>query len=213
MNMGMGTQDTAFVAGNLSDTGGTSDIGSTSDRALLARMGAGDADAAAAFVHRFERRVYGLAVSIVFDRWAAEDVAQEAFVRAWRHAARFDPGRGSVLTWLLRITRNLAIDELRRRHAQPSEPAVMAAIVPPTPVEGVEDAAVTGAEASELLTALGILPAEQRRAVLAFAYGGLSAQEIARREGAPLGTIKSRIRRGLRTAREQGHRLALCSAC
>ncbi|MEA2715971.1 MAG: hypothetical protein QOI99_288, partial [Actinomycetota bacterium] len=79
------------------------------DDTLLAGFGMGDADAATAFVRRHQARVFGLARSIVGDPALAEDVAQEAFVRAWRHAGAYDARRGSVVTWLLVITRNLAI--------------------------------------------------------------------------------------------------------
>src|SRR5947199_9763151 len=86
-----------------------------SDESLLAGLGSGDRRAASAFVGRFERRVYGLALTVVGDRVLAEDVAQEALTRAWRHAEAYDPRRGSVATWLLTITRNLAIDAIRLR--------------------------------------------------------------------------------------------------
>ncbi len=86
-----------------------------SDETLVAGLAAGDRDAASAFVQRFERRVFGLARTIVYDDRAAEDIAQEAFVRAWKHAGAFDPRRGSVVGWLLTITRNLAIDAVRVR--------------------------------------------------------------------------------------------------
>src|SRR3954467_3716151 len=93
-----------------------------SDEALLAGLGAGDRRAAAAFVERFERRVYGLALTIVGDAALAEDVAQEALTRAWRHARACDPRRGAVATWLLTITRNLAIDAVRMHRADPRQP-------------------------------------------------------------------------------------------
>jgi RNA polymerase sigma-70 factor (ECF subfamily) len=80
--------------------------GSAADDTLLAAYGTGDPDAAAAFVRRHQARVYGLARSIVVDPILAEDVAQEAFTRAWRHAGTYDARRGSVPTWLLTITRN-----------------------------------------------------------------------------------------------------------
>src|SRR6516225_1392432 len=79
------------------------------DDALLGAMAAGDQEAAARFVRRHQRQVYGLAFSVTGDGATAEDVAQEAFTRAWRHAASFDPRRASATTWLLTITRNLAI--------------------------------------------------------------------------------------------------------
>ena len=98
---------------------------SVSDDALVAGLAAGDSDAASAFVRRFQRRVFGLARTIVPDDRAAEDVAQEAFLRAWRHAAAYDPRRGSVVGWLLTITRNLAIDAVRVRRPVELRPAVL----------------------------------------------------------------------------------------
>jgi len=87
-------------------------VWTVSDETLVAGVAAGDRDAASAFVQRFQRRVFGLARTIVPDDRAAEDIAQEAFVRAWRHAPAYDARRGSVTTWLLTITRNLALDNV-----------------------------------------------------------------------------------------------------
>ena len=80
-----------------------------SDEALLAGMAVGDERAGVAFVRRYQRRVYGLALGILRDPGMAEDVAQDAFVRAWTHASVFDPRRGAAATWLLTIARNLSI--------------------------------------------------------------------------------------------------------
>src|SRR5947208_15124856 len=97
-----------------------------SNEALLAGFVTGDPDAAAAFIRRFQRRVFGLARSIVSDPSLAEDVAQEAFVRAWRHAPNYDARRASVPTWLLVITRNLAIDAVRLNRPDPVAPETIA---------------------------------------------------------------------------------------
>ena len=98
-----------------------------SDEALLAGLASGEADAAAAFVRRFQARVYGVVITIVRDPGTAEDVAQETFVRAWRHAGTYDPRRGRVATWLLTIARNAAIDAIRVRRVEPLDPDVVAA--------------------------------------------------------------------------------------
>ncbi|MBO2453688.1 sigma-70 family RNA polymerase sigma factor [Actinomadura barringtoniae] len=159
------------------------------DESLIAGLAAGDPEAVAAFVARFQGRVYGLALSVVADRGLAEEVAQEAFVRAWLHAATFDPARGEVAGWLLTITRNLAVDAVRRRRDQPVPPERLP-LGATRPVTTVEDA-------QALTEGLRSLPAVQGRAVVLAGYYGLTAREVADREGVPLGTAKSRIRRGL----------------
>ena len=166
---------------------------SVSDEALVAGMASSDHEAAAAFVRRYQRRVFGLALAVLGDRDAASDVAQEAFVRVWRHAAVFDAQRGNVSTWLLTITRNLALDALRLRRAVPVDPVVLATLDVPAgePLPGGE--VVLPAELQRLRAALAALPAEQRRAFLLAAYG-LSAREIGERDDVPLGTVKTRIR-------------------
>jgi RNA polymerase sigma factor (sigma-70 family) len=88
---------------------------SVSDEALLSGMALGDDQVGLIFVRRYQRRLFGLAVGIVGDSGDAQDVAQEAFIRIFRHAQVFDARRGSVSTWALTITRNLAIDATRIR--------------------------------------------------------------------------------------------------
>lgn len=171
--------------------------GPPADDALLAAMAAGDRDAATAFVRRFQRRVFGLALSVLADPALAEEVAQEAFARAWRHAAVYDPRRATVATWLLTITRNLAIDALRMRRVEPVDPAELLRIPLAAPGGSVEDHAAAGDDAARVRTALAALPAEQRRALVLAAYGGRTAKEISAIEAIPLGTAKTRIRAGL----------------
>jgi RNA polymerase sigma-70 factor (ECF subfamily) len=81
-----------------------------SDESLIAGMSSGDANALAALVRRYQARVYGLALRVVEDSGLAEEVAQDAFMRAWRYAATYDARRGRVGSWLLTITRNLSVD-------------------------------------------------------------------------------------------------------
>ena len=173
-----------------------------SDEALLAGLTFGDPEAGRAFVVRFQSRVYGLALSVLRDPAQAEDVAQEAFLRAWRHGPSYDPRRGTVSAWLLRITRNLAIDALRLRRAEVMDPDVLAGVAPPSDIS-VEDAAITSDAAAAVARALRALPDEQARALMLAAFYGRTAEEISRSESIPLGTAKTRIRLGLRRIRAQ----------
>ena len=92
------------------------------DDALLAGLAAGGPEVGLAFVRRFQRHVFGVALAVVGDPHLAEDVAQQTFERAWRRAASFDPARGSVRTWLTTIAHNLAIDAVRSRKPTPVDP-------------------------------------------------------------------------------------------
>jgi RNA polymerase sigma factor (sigma-70 family) len=173
-----------------------------SDDVVLAGLASSDPVAARVFVTRFSPRAYGLALQLVGDRAVAEDIAQEALLRAWRHAASFDSRRGSVATWVLSIVRHLAIDTLRMRRSEPIDPS---RIEPLITMVGSPDPSAVAAEqdddARRLRRALADLPVEQRRAVVMAAYGGLSASEVAAAERIPLGTAKTRIRSGLRRLR------------
>jgi RNA polymerase sigma-70 factor (ECF subfamily) len=174
---------------------------SVTDEALLAGMAAGDVDAAAAFIGRFRRRAFGLALTIVGEPRAAEDVAQEAMLRAWRHGAAYDPRRGSVTTWLLAITRNLAVDAMRVRRPLVVDPDAVAALELAVDEAGPARIAEANADAERLRDALRELPDEQRRAVVLAGIFGLSAREVGEREGIPLGTAKTRIRSAMRRLR------------
>ena len=175
----------------------------SSDEALLAGLAAGDQQAAAAFVRRFQRRAYGLARTIVGNPRDAEDVAQDAFVRAWRYAAGYDPRRGTVLTWLLTIVRNVAVDRARLKSAEPLDPDVLASKLQLEAArEQGEDESQLG-ERERLRDALAVLPAEQRRALLLAAYLGRTAREVAELEGVPLGTAKTRIRSAMIRLRDR----------
>jgi RNA polymerase sigma-70 factor (ECF subfamily) len=173
-----------------------------SDESLLAGVAAGDADATTTLVRRYQRRVFGLARSVLGDAAAAEDVAQEAFVRMWRHAEAFDPRRASVATWLLTITRNLSIDALRLRRAEPTDPALLLALHLADTSRGPEDLAVAGDDVRRVRAAIATLPDEQRRALVRAAYLGQTAREIGGYESIPLGTAKTRIRTAMLKLRD-----------
>ena len=134
-----------------------------SDDALVAGLASGDRDAASAFVRRFQRRVYGLARTIVADDRAAEDIAQEAFVRAWKHAGAYDPRRGSVVGWLLTITRNLAIDAVRVRRPVAFDPVALLGLETPSGDRDLAELAELSDDTTRLRAALVKLPEDQRR--------------------------------------------------
>ncbi len=175
-------------------------VGPLSDETLLAGMANGDQDAAAAFVRRHQARVFGLALTIVGSRAVAEEVAQEAFLKAWRHAASYDARRGRAASWLLAITRNAAIDAVRYRHEAPMDPDVLLSVLTRRDIEpsGPDQATVVA-----LRDALSALPLEQSRPIVQMAFQGLTAKEISERHDVPLGTVKTRVRRGLRRLAEE----------
>lgn len=170
---------------------------SANDESLVAGIAAGDSAAMTALVRRYQRRVYGLARLVLTDPTAAEDVAQEAFLRVWRHAETYDPRRASVTSWLLTITRNLAIDAVRLRRAEPTDPAAMLALQLPDPARSPEDRAAGAEDVRRVRAALRDLPVEQARAVVRATFLGQTAAEIAAIESIPLGTAKTRVRTGL----------------
>lgn len=171
-----------------------------SDEALLAGLGAGDPALGIAFVRRFQRSVFGVAVAVTGDPATAEDVAQRVFERAWRHGPMYDSRRGSVRGWLMTIAHNLAVDVIRARSVVPVDPEEL-----PVTLAAVTDSpermAVANERAQEVRQALGQLPVAQARAVAMSRIYGMTAQQVADFEGVSLGTAKTRIRDGMRRLR------------
>lgn len=163
------------------------------DQALLAGLAAGDHDAGLAFVRRFQRHVFGVALAVVGDPGHAEDVAQQAFERAWRRAQSFDAQRGSVRTWLTTIAHNLAIDAVRSRKPSPVDPIDLVRLLGSGDDEP-EKQAIRAQATADLRDEIRRLPPEQGRAVVMAGVYGMTAQEVAIAEGIPLGTAKTRIR-------------------
>ena len=166
------------------------------DESLLAGLGAGDAELSLAFVRRFQRIVFGVAMTVTGDTTTAEDVAQQAFEQAWRHAQVFDSRRGSVRAWLTTITHNLAVDVVRSRTSAPVDPGELPAILTAV-TDTPERIAVANDSAAELRRTLAGLPEPQARAVAMSGIYGMTAQQIADTERIPLGTAKTRIRDGM----------------
>jgi RNA polymerase sigma-70 factor (ECF subfamily) len=174
------------------------------DEELLADLGRGDVDALGVLYDRYRRLAMAVAYRILNDATAAEDCLQDAFVQVWRNNASFHPERGTVKSWLLTIVRNAAIDrhrgkEGRARHDRPIDEVEY--------LLGEDDdphaQAVEQLQAEQIKTAIDSLPDEQREAITLAFFNGLTHQEIAERTGVPLGTIKGRMRLGLKKMRSQ----------
>jgi len=178
-----------------------------SDEALFAGYAAGDADVAAVFVRRFQTQVYGLALAIVAVPSDAEDIAQEAFVRAWRYAASFDARRGSVAAWLLRVTRNVALDHLRaqKRRAEPIGEVPVDLLVD---TDDVADTIGRHDDVARAASLMRSLPDAQREALVGVTLLGLTTREISRMTSVPRATIKTRVRLALRKLRGELEALA-----
>jgi RNA polymerase sigma factor (sigma-70 family) len=175
-----------------------------SDEALLAGFATGDPDTAAAFVRRFQGRVYGLALTIVRRPAIAEEVAQETFARVFRHAGNYDARKGRVSTWLLSIARNLAIDLTRMRRLDPVDPDLIAAELSIASQEpSADEMYLQPDERDQLRSAIAELPGDQRRALVLAAYMGRTAREISDLDDVPLGTVKTRIRTAMLKLRDQ----------
>jgi RNA polymerase sigma factor (sigma-70 family) len=180
---------------------GREGVWEVSYEALFAGYASGDPEAAAAFVRRVERNVYGLALAIVHDPAEAQDVAQEALLRAWRFAASFDPRRGSVMAWLLGITRNVALDSVRGRGRRPATVADVPAAwsVDTTDLGDVVD---RRDDAARVIDLVRDLPPAQRDALVSVTLLGLSTREVSERDAIPHGTVKTRVRLALRKLRD-----------
>ncbi len=174
------------------------------DEELAALVDAKDPAAFEVFYDRHGGAAYSLAHRIVGNRQLAEDVIQEAFLSIWRSSAKYDPARGSVRSWTLGVVRNRAIDALRRASGPApkldlDDAALLEAQAAP---ERTESEAIRRDAAQRVRGALGRLPREQSEVITLAYFGGFSHSEIASMLGAPLGTIKGRIRLGLEKLRE-----------
>ena len=175
------------------------------DADLMALAASGDARAIEVLYDRYNRIVFSFALRIVGDRQSAEELLQEVFFRAWRQAAAYSNQRGSFVTWLLSITHNRAIDELRRRRRRPlradQEDPLQVLDSMADQGNSVEQDVWLASLREQVNAAMNALPQAQRDALELAYFRGMTQREIADELGEPLGTIKTRMRLGLRKLR------------
>ncbi|HYC07334.1 MAG TPA: sigma-70 family RNA polymerase sigma factor [Candidatus Binatia bacterium] len=180
-----------------SPVGGPPSPADAADRAVLARMAAGELDALEELYDRYRTMAYSIALRMTGDAALAEDVVQEAFLGAWRNGSRYVEGRGSVKTWLLAIVHHRAVDAIRRRRPTSELPDAEAPPLAALTLPDIWPDVSAGLDRETVLDALDALTDVQREAIELAYFGGLTQQEIAARTNTPLGTVKSRMRLGL----------------
>jgi RNA polymerase sigma-70 factor, ECF subfamily len=168
---------------------------------LVSAIRSGDEQAMAELYERYSSIVYSVALRVLGDTGAAEDILQEVFIQLWRSPDVFDATRGSLPGWLAVIARNRAIDSLRKRRPEADITHVIVSIEP-----DLAGAAQSTRALEKIRGALGAMPAPQRSALEMAFFDGLTHSEIAEKTGEPLGTIKTRIRAGLLTLRKAFNR-------
>jgi RNA polymerase sigma factor (sigma-70 family) len=166
------------------------------ERTTRDRLIAGDEGALNEIYDQFSSFVYGLALRVIGDARAAEDVSQEVFVTVWERSDAFDPDRGSLRTWLGTLTHRRAVDHVRREEACRRRAVKDGARPHSTP--DVEEMAMALVTAERVRAALATLPDERLRAIQLAYFGGKTYRQVAEVLGIPEGTAKSRLRLGLR---------------
>jgi RNA polymerase sigma-70 factor (ECF subfamily) len=167
------------------------------DLAIVMALKTGDQGAVAELYDRYSSVVYAVALRVLGDTGAAEDVLQEVFLQLWRNPNAFDAARGSLGAWLSVISRNRAIDSLRKRRPETDLEDVVLSVAPDLAAEADRVRA-----AERVRGVLGMMPGAQRTALEMAYFEGMSHSEIASKTGEPLGTIKTRIRAGLMALRK-----------
>lgn len=173
------------------------DSGTVDDPSLLEGVRLKDQQAMASLFDRYSGMVYSVALRVLKDPGHAEDIMQEVFFQVWQNPQAFVPRRGSLAAWLLVVTRNRAVDALRRRRPSDSVDDVVLAAAENIAVESERRALMEKAR----LALAKLSPEQQQSIELAF-FEGMSHTEIAERTGDPLGTVKTRIRSALVSVRK-----------
>jgi len=167
------------------------------DRAVLELVTNGQLDALQDLYDRYRTMAYSIALRITTDPSLAEDVVQDAFLGVWRNASRYVEGRGSVKTWVLSIVHHRAVDAVRRRRPTTGLPEREDTPPPALTLPDLWQEVAGNLDREEIAGAMASLTDVQREAIELAYWAGLTQPEIAERTGAPLGTVKSRVRLGL----------------
>jgi RNA polymerase sigma-70 factor, ECF subfamily len=182
-------------------------VADLSDAELIELVANGEARALEVLYDRYSRVVYSFALRIVGDPQLAEEILQEVFFRVWQQGSGFQSNRGSLITWLLSITHNLAIDEVRKRNRRPQkadseDPELVLGAMADENTDIEQEVWLSGVRTA-IVEALARVPKEQRDVIELAYFRGLTQREIAETLGQPLGTVKTRMRLGLQKLREQ----------
>ena len=191
------------------------DLSGVEDNVLVASVARGDPRALEGIYERYSRGVYSLAVRLLSDATAAEEVVQETFLKLWRHPSAFEPSRGRLLPWLLGVAHHHAVDLLRRRQLEQRHRVAaplsrtgdgLTDLVEHLGLTSNDEDPQSGAAGLDQRVAVGralaMLPVEQRMPIELAYYRGMTQYEIATSLGVPLGTIKTRMRLGLQQLRK-----------
>ncbi|GAB15473.1 RNA polymerase ECF-type sigma factor SigK [Arthrobacter globiformis NBRC 12137] len=164
---------------------------------LLERIADGDQASFAEFYRLTSRRVFGMARRVLIDPELSEDTVQEVFLQVWQNAAKFDPGSGSPLAWLMTISHRRAVDRVRSSQSATEREARYGASSQDIDHDSVSDQVDSRLEAEAVVRCLETLTETQQESVRLAYYGGLTYREVAEKLNAAIPTIKSRIRDGL----------------
>ena len=171
--------------------------------ALVARVAKGDQTALATLYDETSALVYGLALRILRDQYAAEDVTIDVYAQVYRQVSSYDANRGTPSAWLVTLTRSRALDRLRQEAQRREREEPLEAMTRlPSLTAGPEESSATTELRRLVQRALALLTPEQRQVIELAYYSGLSHNEIAATLGQPLGTVKTRIRTGMMLLRE-----------
>jgi RNA polymerase sigma-70 factor (ECF subfamily) len=194
----MGTVEVELRYGAMAHT---PDVSSELD-AQLRRVADGDAEAFAGLYDATSARVYGLISRILRDPGYSEETTQDVYTQVWRNASDYDPQQGSALAWLMTLAHRRAVDRVRAEVASTRRDARYAAVSNEPDTDVVADSAIRSDERRQVIDCLGSLTDLQRQAIELAYYHGLTYPQVSERLSTSLGTVKTRMRDGLRRLRD-----------